>query len=89
MIWRQASARCRELEWETKLRHLQGVDDHGHSALAMRGLGAVDPNGFGIVDGDGENAALRCALSVAAGLGSQRGGGRGRGRVTFSPLSAG
>ena len=53
----------------------------------MSGLGAVDPDGIGIVDGEGEDATLWYAQSAAPGLVR-----RHAKRVwygTFSPLGAG
>ena len=48
--------------------HLRWIDDHGHAALAVSGLGAVDPDRVGVVDGDRKGATLRCAQSAAPGL---------------------
>ena len=37
--------------------HIRGIDNHGHSALAVRDLGAVQPDGIGVVDLEGEHVA--------------------------------
>lgn len=52
------------------------VDDHGHSSLAVRHLGAVQPYGIGVVDFQNEHVA--CGSEAAPdGVGSRRLAGAG------------
>ena len=56
------------------LRYLRWIDDHGHAALAVSGLGAVDPDGIGIVNGENKYTTLQYSQSAAPGLVRHRAG---------------
>ena len=60
------------------------VDNHGHAALTVLGLGTVEPQGTGVVDGDSESlfgdSLTFDQISVSTCCGSSGGSSRSRGR---------
>jgi hypothetical protein len=57
---------------------IRRIDNHGHSSLAVRHLGAVQPNGIGVVNLEHEHVA-RGSVAAPDGVGSHSLAGVGEG----------
>ena len=49
---------------ETVIKYVRRVYDTNHSILAMADLGAVEPDGIGVIDGDDEGGLRLAAAGV-------------------------
>lgn len=49
---------------ETAIQYVRRVYDTNHSILAMVALGAVEPNGIGVIDSDDEGGLRLAAVGV-------------------------
>ena len=49
---------------ETAIKYVRRVYDTDHSILAMADLGAVEPDGIGVIDGDDEGGLRLAAAGV-------------------------